>query len=293
MTSRSTGQPDLLTSVEVAALLRVHPKHIYRLLARGLPGHRVGSTWRFERSEVLGWSSGRAHEAAPTASAHTSEEPLPLLASNGDIAVELLLAEVQKANVLIGSLPADRTTALAHLAKHDVLAAGFHGDVPPSHLDGGRLARIRLVDREIGLASRGKRLQNLGALRGKRLASRPKTAGVRMHLDQALRALDLNRRSLEVRSVEYASHQDAVLATVRGDADVALTTSAWAARTGLSFTPLASEAYDLMIRAAHMGTPSAVTICEVLQTRAFRSRVGAIAGYVATRTGEIRYEPED
>ncbi len=31
-----------LTTREVAELLRVHPKHVYRLRKRGLPAHRVG-----------------------------------------------------------------------------------------------------------------------------------------------------------------------------------------------------------------------------------------------------------
>src|SRR4051794_27145097 len=43
----------LLTTEEVASLLRVHPKHVYRLLKKGLPARRVGSEWRFERGEVL------------------------------------------------------------------------------------------------------------------------------------------------------------------------------------------------------------------------------------------------
>ncbi|MCX4246226.1 helix-turn-helix transcriptional regulator [Paraliomyxa miuraensis] len=49
---------ELLTSAEVARLLRVHPKHLYRLLRRGLPGHRLGrGHWRFRRDEVLAWMS--------------------------------------------------------------------------------------------------------------------------------------------------------------------------------------------------------------------------------------------
>lgn len=50
----------MLTSVEVAQLLHVHPKHIYRLLRQGLPGHRVGrGHWRFHRAEVLAWFDDR------------------------------------------------------------------------------------------------------------------------------------------------------------------------------------------------------------------------------------------
>ena len=46
----------LLTTEEVAKLIRVHPKHVYRLLKKGLPARRVGSEWRFDRDEVMAWS---------------------------------------------------------------------------------------------------------------------------------------------------------------------------------------------------------------------------------------------
>jgi putative molybdopterin biosynthesis protein len=53
-------QDELLTSAEVARLLRVHPKHLYRLLRQGLPGRRAGrGHWRFRRDEVLAWLGAR------------------------------------------------------------------------------------------------------------------------------------------------------------------------------------------------------------------------------------------
>jgi putative molybdopterin biosynthesis protein len=54
-------QDELLTSGEVARLLRVHPKHLYRLLRQGLPGRRLGrGHWRFRRDEVLAWIGSRS-----------------------------------------------------------------------------------------------------------------------------------------------------------------------------------------------------------------------------------------
>ncbi|MCB9753924.1 MAG: helix-turn-helix transcriptional regulator [Myxococcales bacterium] len=51
---------DLLTAREAAALLRVHHKHLYRLLRQGLPGHRAGrGHWRFRREELLAWLEAR------------------------------------------------------------------------------------------------------------------------------------------------------------------------------------------------------------------------------------------
>jgi len=53
--------PTVMTTEEVAALLRVNRKAIYGAVARGeLPGaHRVGRKLRFARDAVLAWLVGR------------------------------------------------------------------------------------------------------------------------------------------------------------------------------------------------------------------------------------------
>src|SRR5208283_3172516 len=62
----------LLTTNEVARLLRVHPKHVYRLLKRGLPAHRVGDEWRFDEDEVRGHVRSRGRAASADAAAEAS-----------------------------------------------------------------------------------------------------------------------------------------------------------------------------------------------------------------------------
>src|SRR4029450_726662 len=106
----------LLRTHEVAALLRVHPKHVYRLLRRGLPGRRVGSEWRFSRSEVLDWAGadvGHEEHAAGAATvapvAGQSGTTPSLLASNGDIVIEILLRLAnERGGPLIGYVHGDR-----------------------------------------------------------------------------------------------------------------------------------------------------------------------------------------
>jgi len=45
--------PPVLTLLEVARYLRVHPSTIYRLLkSNQLPGFKVGSDWRFNLEEI-------------------------------------------------------------------------------------------------------------------------------------------------------------------------------------------------------------------------------------------------
>ncbi len=45
---------EIITPNEVAALLRIHVKTVYRLAEEGLiPGKRIGRSWRFRKSSVL------------------------------------------------------------------------------------------------------------------------------------------------------------------------------------------------------------------------------------------------
>lgn len=283
---------DLLLTKDIAQLLRVHPKQVYRLLKQGLPARRVGGEWRFARDEVLRWSAARG-----TPNARISEREVddshapPLLAANGDVVIDILLRSlVTEKKSLVGFVRADRATALEHLAARRIVLAGHHGEAPPPELDAARLARIHLVHRDVGLAhATNVRMRSLRDLAGKRLASRPKTAGVRAHLEGALATHRLSLTKLRTRTSERASHEDAVTAALRGEADVALTTAAWARRVGLAFFPIAREAYSLLAFAEDLGTPVVVGVCEVAQSIAFATSVRA-AGYDARGAGEIRYD---
>lgn len=285
---------ELLKTTEVAKLLRVHPKHVYRLLGQGLPGRRVGGEWRFVREEVLAWSSHRGGAPAQRreATTHAPGEAAPLLAANGDVVIDVLLARLVAEELpLVGFLQSDRETALRYLQKRSILLAGHHGEAPPPRVDADRLARIHLVKRQIGFAHpRSVRLRTLRDLAGRRVALRPSSAGVRAHLDHALAAARLTLRALDVTTTTHASHRDAVCAVLRGEADAALATSAWAERVGLAFWALEEESYDLLVFADSLGDHRVVAICEVAQSRPFRAALARIGGYRPDAAGEIRYE---
>ena len=45
---------EILTVEEVAALLKIHPKTVYKFLkANELQGHRFGRIWRFKKSDIM------------------------------------------------------------------------------------------------------------------------------------------------------------------------------------------------------------------------------------------------
>lgn len=277
----------LLTTNEVAALLNVHPKHIYRLLKRGLPARRVGDEWRYDTAEVLAWSRG---EDAENTASTPAPAPPSLLAANGDLAVEALFDEIRDcAGPLLGFVLADHATGLARLESGAVLGAGCHGDRAPASLGEGKLAWLYLAERELGLAHRkGMRVRGISTVLRHRLALRPKTAGIRHHLDDALCRAGIAPEMAHRQAAEYGSHRDAVMAVVRGDADIALSSHAWAAHAGLGFSPIVTEAYGLVFRAEHLGDARVVTLCELAQSGRYRARIMQRAGYDATHAGQLR-----
>lgn len=272
--------PRLLTTNEVAALLGVHPKHVYRLLKRGLPARRVGDEWRFEASEVLAWTRDETREEAPA----DKSLPPPLLAANGDLAIEALLETCrERSGPTLGLVLSDHATGLERLGTGSILGAGCHGHAPMS-FDRDKLVWLHLTERELGFAHRpGLRFRGLSSLRRYTFASRPSTAGIRRHFDQAWQREGIEWNT--VGATEYASHRDAVMAVVRGSADIALASHAWARYSGLGFTPLVVESYGLVFCAKHLADPRVVQICELAQSGAFRVRVREFAGYEPRRAG--------
>ncbi len=52
---------EIMTPSEVATLLKIHLKTVYKLAERGvIPGNRIGRSWRFSRGDVLELVSTKA-----------------------------------------------------------------------------------------------------------------------------------------------------------------------------------------------------------------------------------------
>ncbi len=45
---------EILTASQVASLLQLHPRTVYKLVKQGcLPGKKFGGGWRFNKSEII------------------------------------------------------------------------------------------------------------------------------------------------------------------------------------------------------------------------------------------------
>ncbi|HEY8946507.1 MAG TPA: substrate-binding domain-containing protein [Polyangiaceae bacterium] len=289
--SAEGARAELLGTNEVARLLDVHPKHVYRLLRRGLPAHRLGGEWRYDEREVLAWVRGGAEGESPGSRPQATSEPAsapPLLAANGDICVEILLQLTREVTGLtVGFVAADRSSGRALLARGAVAAAGVHSEDAPR----GALGRVQVhvTRRELCLAfPRGKRIRKLQDCVGLRLATRAPSAGVRARFDAAVLAEELDPARFESKAIVHESHRDVILAVLSGSADVALTTAAWAQRAGLASLPFAEEDYSLELTALELTRPSGRALVQALQNREIRKSLSAVAGYDPRNAGALR-----
>ena len=56
---------EIMTPSEVADLLKIHLKTVYKLAEKGvIPGNRIGRSWRFSRSDVMELVSSRVNLSA-------------------------------------------------------------------------------------------------------------------------------------------------------------------------------------------------------------------------------------
>lgn len=80
---------EIITPSQVAALLQVHVKTVYRLAEQGvIPGSRIGRRWRFSRKDILSLVSNKHRNQRPenqssqtAPHAETSEENASLYSS--------------------------------------------------------------------------------------------------------------------------------------------------------------------------------------------------------------------
>jgi excisionase family DNA binding protein len=59
---------EILTANQVANLLQIHPRTVYKLVKQGsLPGRKFGGGWRFSKNEILAMVQPQAWTDAPPA----------------------------------------------------------------------------------------------------------------------------------------------------------------------------------------------------------------------------------
>ena len=123
--------------------------------------------------------------------------------------------------------------------------------------------------------------------KGVRIINREKGAGSRDLLDQRLREARISPGHVTGYERMAQGHLPAALAVSLGEADCCIATRAAARAFGLSFVPLATERYDLVMRRQHARMPAVQALLDVLNRATIRKKLEMLAGYDTRHTGEV------
>jgi putative molybdopterin biosynthesis protein len=156
---------------------------------------------------------------------------------------------------------------------------------------GPDVALIHLARREQGLIVPKGNPQRLGGLRD--LAekqplyiNRQRGSGTRQLLDFLLQREGLDAGAIQGYARELYTHLAVAAAVKTGGADAGLGIMAAAKALDLNFIPIASEQYDLAVRADVLETPPMRAVLEILGDAEFQAQVRALGGYDVAEAGK-------
>lgn len=199
---------------------------------------------------------------------------------------------------LVGSL-----WGLVALERGDAHLAGAHLLDPDSGeynlpwirrvLPGRKVALLRLGEREQGLMYRkeaGRTFRSLSDIAhpGVRFVNRQRGSGTRVLLDHYLAQHGIPSGQIGGYEREERTHSAVAAVIAGGAADVGLGLYSSARALDLGFSPIASEAYDLVALADMQERDWLAPLVDVLGAPEFRALLGSSGGYDTTHTGELR-----
>jgi len=291
--------PELLTTEEAAAYLRLSERKLYELVANGaVPCTKVTGKWLFPKAALGRWLA--AGFVGP--SALTQPIAPPIVGGSHDPLLEWALRE---SGCELASLPEGSEAGLLRLARGEVTAAAIHlhrldGDDDLANPDAIAHAPglhdavlIAFARREQGLVvAHGNplALRDVAsvAARRARLALRPQGAGAQLLLIALVARAGLTLDQLATVRPVCPTGPDIAQAVRSSRADCGIATRSVAQAAGLSFVPLVWERFDLALRQRDYFRPGPQALFKFIRTAAFRERAGELGGYDVSEAGEVR-----
>jgi putative molybdopterin biosynthesis protein len=291
--------PELLTTEETAAYLRLSERKLYELVANGaVPCTKITGKWLFPKAALDRWLS--AGLAAPAALAHAP--PPPIVGGSHDPLLEWALRE---SGSELATLPEGSEAGLTRLARGEVSAAAIHlhrldGDDDAANLDAVASAPglydavvIAFARREQGLLVAPGNPLGVGdvasiAARRARLALRPQGAGAQLLLLALLARAGIPLNALATVKPVCPTGPDIAQAVRAGRADCGIATRSVAQAAGLGFVPLTFERFDLALRQRDYFRPGPQALFAFLRTTAFGDRAAEFGGYDVSEAGAVR-----
>jgi excisionase family DNA binding protein len=291
--------PDMMTTRDVAAYLRVKERKVYEMLGKGqIPATRVTGKWLFPKNLIDLWlmrgTEGPASETAP---------PPPIVAGSQDPLLDWALRESGSdlAMYACGSV-----AGLERLADGRAMAAGLHlrelgGDADGAQYNitaiakacGGQpLVAVNWAWRSQGLVVAPDNpldIREIGDLAAKslRVAYRQDGAGSAVLFRQLLDEAGMAADDLDLLAEPAKSETELGLAVLEGEADAGLAIEAAARQLRLGFVELTTERFDIAVSRRDYFEAPFQKLLDFTGSAKFRVRAEEFGGYDISGVGKV------
>lgn len=307
MTDLEDSADTLMTTAEVASLLRVKERKIYELVAEDrIPHTKVTGKLLFPKDLIRDWI-----KSGTSSGGTRSRIARPLVAAGShDPLLEWALAE---SGCGIGPMFDGSLDGYARFTRGEALFAGLHvpdpaGETQNFHLlDAARaedssLVLVTWAVRRQGLMLRpdmslpGEGHAPLERLAGSglRVQRRQETAGSRVLLEGLLNRQAAGRggsKAVVWSETTARTETEAALAVLEGAADVAFGIETVARRFRLTFVPVTTERYDILISRDDFFAPVFQKLLVFARSAGFAGKADTLGGYDVTLLGTMPDRP--
>lgn len=253
---------ELLTTKEVARLLRINEKKVYELIKKeGIPSVRVSGKWLFPKRELIGWLKERLELGRDL-----------LLVGSDDPLITRLLGEYARKKgfqsvVFYSAIGSEAGLRCLKEGKADgccchildVESGEYNIPFLKRSFPKGEVLAVVLWYRRQGLILKKGNPLGIKSLRdltekGVRFVNRKPGSGTRLLVDWVLNREGIKPEQLKGYQEEVPSHLEVALRVLLGEADVGIGIEYVAHLFDLDFLPLQEERFDLVLSERVWGT---------------------------------------
>lgn len=288
---------ELLTTKELADLLRLNEKKVYQLIKKGgIPHVRIAGKWLFPRGHIMRWIDERVQR----------ESDIHMVGSD-DILLTRLLALYSRNNFPqsltfyspVGSLKGIQALAekkgqacCVHLL--DVETGEYNLPYLSRYLAAQKYVVVNLCYRSQGLIIHKGNPLGIKGLRdlireGVRFVNRNDGSGTRLLLEYLLREEGIDRNAIVGFSDEVDTHFETALKVCFDEADVGLGIEYVTHLLPLDFIPLQEERFDLVVPLELWSTQLMQGFFSYVDPLPIKQLARALPGYNLKETGKVLF----
>ena len=302
---------EMMNTKEVAHYLSIHEKQVYALIkSKRIPSTRVTGKWVFPKKLIDGWIESNAQKSLGQAREKSRRIEGALLASgSNDPILDILHTYMRNLypEFYIFTANTGSTDGLKALNKGYTDIAWSHlfdpktgeYNIPflPNYVPDIKPVVVNLFCRDLGFLVTAKNPLGIHgfedlARKEVKFINRQKGAGTRVLLDFNLKRLRIPSSQITGYEKEVYTHLEVGISILSKESDVGIATVAVSKFFGLSFIPITTESFDMILDQSTFFEKGVQAFMEVLNSDGFRKRITKLGNYDFKNSGKILYSKQ-